>query len=170
MKPSAIGGLLKMPEGTGQNFKADSSLVANLNTSPNFNERRDGTILDMIILHYTGMKSALAALSWLCNEGAQVSCHYLIDEEGEITQLVAEEKRAWHAGQSCWKGVRDINSHSIGIEIVNPGHQYGYTDFPQTQMDAVVALVGDISQRHQIAPQNILAHSDVAPMRKRGPG
>lgn len=159
-----------MPEEAGHSFKADSSLVTEVVASPNFNDRRADTVLDMIILHYTGMESVAGALNWLCHHEAEVSSHYLIDEEGKVTQLVAEKYRAWHAGQSCWKSVRDINSHSIGIEITNPGHEYGYVDFPQIQMDAVVALVGDITRRNLIPPQYILAHSDIAPLRKQDPG
>ena len=124
----------------------------------------------MVILHYTGMETADSALDWLCRVEAQVSCHYFVFEDGRIIQLVGEDKRAWHAGQSCWQGETDINSRSIGIEIANPGHQYGYVDFPGIQMDQVVRLVGDIVARHSVPAANILAHSDVAPMRKEDPG
>jgi len=152
------------------NFTADSSLADGVVPSPNFGERAADKSLDMVVLHYTGMKTAEAALAQLCSENTEVSCHYFIFEDGRIVQLVAEEKRAWHAGQSCWHGERDINSRSIGIEIANRGHEYGYTDFPQTQMAAVVALVGELYKRIKIPAANILAHSDIAPMRKEDPG
>ncbi|MCF6321015.1 MAG: N-acetylmuramoyl-L-alanine amidase [Rhizobiaceae bacterium] len=158
-----------MPEGLTQ-FTADSSLVELLSPSQNYSERVAGKALNMIVLHYTGMKTAEAALAWLCDDEAQVSCHYFVFEDGRIAQLVAEEKRAWHAGKSCWQGERDINSRSIGIEISNRGHEYGYVDFPQVQMDSVIELVGDIVKRRNIPAANILAHSDVAPMRKEDPG
>ncbi|MCP4071183.1 MAG: N-acetylmuramoyl-L-alanine amidase [Hyphomicrobiales bacterium] len=160
-----------MPEGPGQIiFTADSSSVSQVIPSPNFGERLTASSPDLIVLHYTGMKSDEAALNWLCEQESQVSCHYFIFEDGKIVQLVAEEKRAWHAGNSCWKGERDINSHSIGIEIVNPGHEFGYVDFPSEQMEAVVRLVRDIVERNDIPATNILAHSDIAPLRKEDPG
>ena len=121
-------------------------------------------------LHYTGMESAAAARELLCSAHSGVSCHYLVDEDGRITQMVDEEMRAWHAGVSCWQGDADTNSRSIGIEIANPGHWIGYTDFPPVQMKAVIALCRDILSRHAIVPQNVLAHSDVAPGRKIDPG
>jgi N-acetylmuramoyl-L-alanine amidase len=124
----------------------------------------------MLLLHYTGMESAEAALDWLTRQESGVSCHYLIDEEGRIAQLVAESDRAWHAGQSQWAGERDINSCSIGIEIHNPGHDFDYPDFPEAEMRAVEALCLDILGRHAIPPNRVLAHSDVAPGRKRDPG
>lgn len=125
---------------------------------------------DMIILHYTGMESAERACAWLCSPASRVSCHYLVDEKGLVTQMVGEEMRAWHAGQSSWEGETDINSRSIGIEIHNPGHTLGYPDFPEAQMRAVVALSQDVIGRHAIAPRRVLAHSDVAPLRKIDPG
>jgi N-acetylmuramoyl-L-alanine amidase len=124
----------------------------------------------MILLHYTGMESAEAARDWLCNPQSAVSCHYLVDEDGDLTQMVDEQQRAWHAGISSWKGVNDINSASIGIEIQNPGHDLGYTDFADAQIEAVIALCRDIASRHSIRPEDVLAHSDVAPMRKIDPG
>jgi N-acetylmuramoyl-L-alanine amidase len=116
------------------------------------------------------MESADAACRWLCAPHAKVSCHYLVDELGNITQMVGEEMRAWHAGVSYWAGERDINSHSVGIEIHNQGHSHGYPDFPEEQMRAVIALSQDIVTRHQISPDRVLAHSDVAPRRKIDPG
>lgn len=124
----------------------------------------------MLILHYTGMPSAEAALEWLCAEESQVSSHYFIDEEGRISQLVPESQRAWHAGQGCWKGETDINSASIGIEIANPGHAAESPPFPDTQIEAVIRLCRDIVDRHAIPAERVLAHSDIAPMRKQDPG
>jgi len=124
----------------------------------------------MIVLHYTGMESAAAACDWLCNPISRVSCHYLVEEDGSIIQLVGEDMRAWHAGASSWRGVADTNSRSIGIEIQNPGHSLGYPDFPGTQTAAVIALCRDILKRQDIPPRNIVAHSDVSPARKIDPG
>jgi N-acetylmuramoyl-L-alanine amidase len=124
----------------------------------------------MLLLHYTGMRSAAAAIAWLARADSKVSCHYVIDVDGRVTQQVPEALRAWHAGLSFWAGETDINSCSIGIEIQNPGHQMGYHDFPKLQMQAVAALSGDICSRHRIKPQRVLAHSDVAPLRKIDPG
>jgi N-acetylmuramoyl-L-alanine amidase len=138
--------------------------------SPNIEARAEGRFPRYLILHYTGMDSAEKACAWLCVAESKVSCHYLVDEQGNITQMVGEELRAWHAGVSSWNGEIDINSSSIGIEIQNPGHNGGYPDFPQTQMAAVAALSKDIVDRHTIEPQHVLAHSDVAPGRKIDPG
>jgi N-acetylmuramoyl-L-alanine amidase len=139
--------------------------------SPNFSDRRavDGQIgVRHLVLHYTGMVSAAAALARLCDPTAQVSAHYLLDEDGAVTRLVSEDKRAWHAGKSFWRGVRDINSTSVGIEIVNPGH--GYRPFPEAQIAALIELAGDIIGRQGIAPDNVVGHSDIAPGRKIDPG
>ena len=149
---------------------ADSALVTLYCPSPNFEPRKGNRAPDLLLLHYTGMESAEGALAWLTTEESKVSCHYLIDEEGRITQMVREEMRAWHAGASSWAGEEDINSCSIGIEIHNPGHEFGYPDFPEDQMLAVEALCIDIVQRHAIQPERVLAHSDVAPARKADPG
>jgi N-acetylmuramoyl-L-alanine amidase len=138
--------------------------------SPNVEPRQKGKMARILLLHYTGMDDAEQACAWLCNPESKVSCHYLIDSDGRITQMVAEDLRAWHAGQSVWKGERDINSCSIGIEIHNPGHDRGYPDFPAAQVAAVVALGRDIAARHAIRPEHVLAHSDVAPRRKIDPG
>ena len=147
-----------------------SALAARFVLSPNIGARVGGAWPDMLILHYTGMQSAEAACSWLCNPVSGVSCHYLVDEAGEITQMVGEEMRAWHAGASSWHGETDINSRSIGIEIQNPGHGLGYRAFPAPQMGAVIALIQDIFARHAIPAARVLAHSDVAPGRKIDPG
>ncbi len=148
----------------------DSQLATLWCPSPNREPRRDGRQPDMLLLHYTGMESAEAALDWLTREESKVSCHYLVDEDGRITQMVRESERAWHAGQSLWSSETDLNSCSIGIEIHNQGHDFDYRDFPETQMRAVIALCGDILGRHAIPPHRVLAHSDIAPGRKRDPG
>ncbi|MFM8745296.1 MAG: N-acetylmuramoyl-L-alanine amidase [Aestuariivirga sp.] len=136
----------------------------------NFEPRRHGRAVDMIVLHYTGMDSAAAACDLLCGADGKVSCHYLVDEDGTITAMVGEEFRAWHAGASFWKGETDTNSRSIGIELHNPGHGPFYRDFPRPQMEAVAGLCLDIMSRHAIPPRHVLAHSDVAPGRKIDPG
>jgi N-acetylmuramoyl-L-alanine amidase len=146
----------------------DSPLVHRLLPSPNCDER--GRDADMIVLHYTGMQSAEAAIKRLCDPAARVSSHYVVLEDGEICQLVAETERAWHAGVSSWEGATDINSRSIGIEIANPGHDLGYPDFPDPQIAAVVALCRDIMVRRKIPAARVLGHSDVAPARKPDPG
>ena len=138
--------------------------------SPNINERRGNKPISILLLHYTGMESAEKACDWLCREESQVSCHYLVDEQGGIVQMVDEGKRAWHAGVSNWHGDEDINSASVGIEIHNTGHGLGYQPFPAKQMQAVVELSKDIVARNKIEPRNVLAHSDVAPGRKVDPG
>jgi N-acetylmuramoyl-L-alanine amidase len=136
--------------------------------SPNFNERKGPP--DMVVLHYTGMKTGAAALARMCDPEAKVSAHYMIDELGEVYRLVPEERRAWHAGASSWKGETDINGCSIGIEIVNPGHEFGYRDFPPAQIDAGIGLLDGIRERWDIPDHRILGHSDVAPARKEDPG
>lgn len=138
--------------------------------SPNFGERRDGRSPDMIILHYTGMPTAEGAFDWLLRPESEVSSHYFVFEDGKVAQLVPERARAWHAGKSFWRGEIDINSASVGIEIANPGHPGGLPDFPKPQIDAVVRLCRDISDRHSIPAERVLAHSDVAPVRKIDPG
>jgi N-acetylmuramoyl-L-alanine amidase len=138
--------------------------------SPNHGERAGGLKPDMIILHYTGMATAAAALDWLCRDESQVSSHYFVHEDGRVDQLVAEDRRAWHAGKSNWKGESDINSRSIGIEIANAGHPGGLPDFPSVQIDAVVELCRNCGERWSIAPERVLAHSDIAPIRKVDPG
>jgi N-acetylmuramoyl-L-alanine amidase len=149
-------------------FKPDSALVRRRTPSPNHDAR--ATPIDILLLHYTGMQSGEAARERLCDADAKVSSHYLVYEDGRIDQLVPEARRAWHAGVASWKGETDINSRSIGIEIVNPGHEFGYRDFPAAQIEAVIALCRDIVARHQIPSDRVLAHSDVAPGRKQDPG
>ncbi len=138
--------------------------------SPNFDARPQGQAIDMLLLHYTGMVGATAALARLCDETAKVSAHYCIDEDGTLYRLVPEAKRAWHAGAASWAGARDINARSIGIELVNPGHEFGYRAFPEAQMAALIELAGGILARHPIPPQRVLGHADVAPLRKEDPG
>lgn len=138
--------------------------------SPNFGERRGDGKIDMIILHYTGMESGTNAQKWLCDPQSEVSSHYIVHEDGHIVQMVKEQDRAWHAGQSFWRGEEDINSRSIGIEIVNGGHTYGLPDFTHPQMVAVVKLCQSILSRYAIPAWNVLAHSDIAPVRKVDPG
>ena len=147
-----------------------SLLATQFILSPNVEARRDDRRPDMLILHYTGMADAVRACSWLCDPVSRVSCHYLVDEQGGIIQMVDESLRAWHAGISSWKSEDDINSCSIGIEIQNPGHTAGYPDFPEVQMRAVVALCKDIVTRNNIPALRVLAHSDIAPLRKIDPG
>jgi len=142
--------------------------LARARPSPNHDART--TPIDILLLHYTGMRSGEAASERLCDADSKVSSHYLVHEDGRIDQLVPEARRAWHAGVASWKGEADINSHSVGIEIVNPGHEFGYRDFPEAQIEAVIALCRDILARHNIPPARVLAHSDVAPGRKQDPG
>lgn len=149
-------------------FKPDSPTVKNVIASPNHDARTSR--VDILLLHYTGMQTAQEALARLTDKEAKVSSHYFVDEDGRIDQLVPEARRAWHAGEASWKGQTDINARSIGIEIVNPGHQYGYRDFPDAQVDAVIALCRDIVARRHIRRERVLAHSDVAPARKDDPG
>jgi N-acetylmuramoyl-L-alanine amidase len=138
--------------------------------SPNQGPRPDGGAIDILLLHYTGMQTAAAALARLVDAAAQVSCHWLIDEDGTTYALVEESRRAWHAGRSFWAGERDINSRSIGIELVNPGHDWGYRPFPPAQMTALAELAQGILARHPIPAHRVLGHSDVAPERKQDPG
>ncbi|MPZ57697.1 MAG: N-acetylmuramoyl-L-alanine amidase [Rhizobiales bacterium] len=151
-------------------FNPDSSVVSDVVPSPNCGQRLNGHVPDMILLHYTGMLDAQAALRRLCSLDSKVSAHYVVFEDGGIIQCVPESERAWHAGLSYWAGETDINSCSIGIEIANPGHDFGYPDFPSRQVAAVIALCRGIIARRGIRTDRVLAHSDVAPARKRDPG
>jgi N-acetylmuramoyl-L-alanine amidase len=150
-------------------FTADHA-GAEVRVSPNFGPRREGLRPDILLLHYTGMETAASAEAWLCDPASEVSCHYLVREDGAVVQMVRETDRAWHAGRGSWQGASDINSRSIGIEVANPGHAYGYPDFPDVQVEAVIALCRDIAARHSIRPERVLAHSDTAPGRKIDPG
>lgn len=139
--------------------------------SPNHTARRGDAPVDILLLHYTGMISREHALARLCDPAAAVSAHYLIDTRGLIYRLVAEEQRAWHAGVGFWRGAGDINSRAIGIELVNPGHEFGYRAFPLAQMRALASLAAEILARHRaITPDRVLGHSDIAPARKIDPG
>jgi N-acetylmuramoyl-L-alanine amidase len=151
-------------------FPPDSPLVDQVRPSPNHQPRRGGARPDILLLHYTGMATTQAALERLCDPAAQVSSHYLVFEDGRVFQLVPESRRAFHAGESAWEGSTDINSRSIGIEIGNKGHDFGCPEFPEAQIAVVIALCRDIVARWNIAPWRVLAHSDVAPSRKRDPG
>ena len=148
----------------------ESPVAAKVFPSPNHGERRDGRRPTMLILHYTGMPDEGEALQWLCNPMSQVSAHYFVFADGRVLQLVPEARRAWHAGVAQWEGEADVNSSSIGIEIANPGHPGGLPPFPDRQIDSVSALARDIATRWRIAPERVLAHSDVAPGRKLDPG
>lgn len=136
--------------------------------SPNHDERL--LPISMIVLHYTGMPDAGAALDRLTSPQSGVSAHYLIDEAGTVTRLVDDDRRAWHAGKSSWRGVTDVNSASIGIELANPGHEFGYRPFPDEQVAALIPLLASIKDRHGITRGNVVGHSDVAPARKEDPG
>lgn len=159
-----------MSDAAAASFVPDSALVDAVHPSPNINARRNGLTPSLLILHYTGLDSVERSIAVLADPVCQVSCHYVIDEDGHITQMVAEDMRAWHAGVSSWQGHTDINSMSIGIEIQNPGIGNGYPDFPDKQMARVVALAKDIVKRRGIRREHVLAHSDVAPLRKSDPG
>ncbi len=160
--------------------KPDSRFVNEFVASPNWGERKNGMGPDSLVLHYTGLREEARAdwcanpggeaLRWLCHPDAQVSSHYLVDTDGRIVQMVPEAKRAWHAGRGSWRGCTDINSCSIGIEIVNTGHAGGLPPYPDPQIAAVMDLCADIIARHRIAAARVLAHSDIAPDRKADPG
>ena len=136
--------------------------------SPNWDER--SLPVSMAVLHYTGMPTGDEALARMCDAAAKVSAHYMIDEDGTVTRMVPEGKRAWHAGLSYWRGITDVNSASVGIELVNPGHEWGYRPFPEAQIESLIPLLAAIMKRHRIAPSNVVGHSDIAPTRKEDPG
>ena len=142
----------------------------NIRNSPNYDARPEGIEIDMLVLHYTGMKTGEAALERLCDSAAKVSAHYLIHENGDVVQMVEEANRAWHAGVASWRGEADVNARSIGIELVNPGHEFGYREFPDAQLTALEGLCFDIFSRHAILARNVVGHSDIAPTRKQDPG
>jgi N-acetylmuramoyl-L-alanine amidase len=151
-------------------FTPDSSIASDVIPSANFGERANGRPPDMILLHYTGMPDPEGAIARLCTAGTDVSAHYIVLEDGRIIQSVPEDSRAWHAGAAFWAGEVDINSCSIGIEIINRGHDWGYPEFPLRQIAAVIALCRGIMLRRRVPPHRVLAHSDVAPARKKDPG
>ena len=138
--------------------------------SPNFNDRPDGTEINSIIIHYTGMKAAKDALDRLCDPESKVSAHYTIDEDGTIYNHVPPINRAWHAGVSQWGKLSNFNDFSIGIELVNPGHEFGYRDFPDAQIENLISLIKDLYRDFPIDPKLVLGHSDIAPNRKQDPG
>ncbi len=138
--------------------------------SPNWNERPSGQAPDMVVIHYTGMRTGAEALARLCDPAAEVSAHYLIEEDGRVFRLVDEGKRAWHAGVSAWLGRDNINHNSIGIELVNPGHEFGYRAFPDAQISSLLDLLMDIKKRHTVPTPHFVGHSDIAPGRKTDPG
>jgi len=145
-----------------------SDLIHHEAPSPNWDERE--LPVSMVVLHYTGMPDAAGALERMCDPEAKVSAHYMIDEDGTVTRMVEEDKRAWHAGRSYWRGLTDINSASVGIELVNPGHEWGYRAFPDAQMEGLIPLLHTIVKRYKMPFANIVGHSDVAPSRKEDPG
>jgi len=151
-------------------FTPDSSIASDVVPSPNHGERNQGRLPDMIVLHYTGMPDVEGAIRQLCTAGTDVSAHYIVLEDGRIVQCVPEARRAWHAGVASWAGEEDINSCSIGIEIVNRGHDWGYPDFPLRQIAAVIALCRGIMLRRNVPSHRVLGHSDIAPSRKKDPG
>jgi N-acetylmuramoyl-L-alanine amidase len=151
-------------------FAPDSSIASDVIPSANYGDRNNGRLPDMIMLHYTGMPDVEGAIARLCTAGTDVSAHYIVLEDGRIVQCVQEIKRAWHAGVSFWAGEEDLNSCSIGIEIVNRGHDWGYPDFPSRQIAATIALCRGIMLRRKISSHRVLGHSDVAPSRKKDPG
>jgi len=138
--------------------------------SPNHDARPPGQRVELLVLHYTGMPTGVAALERLCDPASKVSAHWLVEEDGRVFRLVPEDRRAWHAGVSRWRGQADVNGRSIGVEIVNPGHEFGYRAFPEKQMAAVERLCRDIVARHGLGPADVVAHADVAPTRKEDPG
>jgi len=138
--------------------------------SPNFNERPQPAPIDILVLHYTGMESAEAAIARLCDPASKVSAHYVVAENGDVLRLVDENMRAWHAGVASWAGISDVNGRSIGIEIVNGGHDFGSPPYPDVQMRSVEGLCQEILARHPIVPRSVVAHSDIAPERKADPG
>lgn len=164
--------VIPLPKGQAdmKTFDPDSSVVSDVIPSPNFGERNKGLRPDMIVLHYTGMPDVEGAIARLCTAGTDVSTHYIVLEDGRVVQSVPEAKRAWHAGVGVWAGEEDINSCSIGIEIINRGHDWGYPDFPGRQIAAVIALCRGIMLRHDLPAHRVLGHSDVAPSRKKDPG
>ncbi len=141
--------------------------------SPNFGERKPAGNLDgisMLVVHYTGMESCSAAIDRLCDPQSDVSAHVVIDEDGTVYRLIDDQHRAWHAGRSYWRGIEDVNSASIGIELVNPGHDFGYRPYPRAQIDTLIAMAGDLIDTHEIPLWGICSHSDIAPGRKIDPG
>src|SRR6201986_5491433 len=151
-------------------FTPDSSIASDVIPSANYGDRNKGRVADMVCCHYTGMRHAEGAIARLCSAGTDVSAHYIVLEDGRIVQSVPESKRAWHAGEAFWAGEEDINSCSIGIEIINRGHDWGYPEYPLRQIAAVIALCRGIMLRRNVPSHRVLGHSDVAPTRQKDPG
>jgi N-acetylmuramoyl-L-alanine amidase len=151
-------------------FGQDAAMMIRERASPNHDARPEGGRIDMLLLHYTGMKTAAEAIDRLCDPAAKVSAHYVIDEDGTVWRLVEESRRAWHAGASFWQGTENVNAVSIGIELVNPGHEWGYRAFPGAQMASLETLAKSLIERHPIPADRVVGHSDVAPLRKQDPG
>lgn len=145
-------------------------MIVRERASPNHDPRPAGSPIDTLVLHYTGMRTAAEAIDRLCDPVARVSAHYVIEEDGTVWRLVEEGRRAWHAGVSFWQGIESLNGVSIGIELVNPGHEWGYRAFPEAQMVALEALGREVLSRHPIPRDRVVGHSDVAPLRKQDPG
>ena len=167
-KPTWWSCLGRLWLGSVQSLSLDSDSAQIEAPSPNFDARLSPP--DMVVIHYTGMQSGTAALARLRDPDAQVSAHYLIERDGRVFRLVAEERRAWHAGVSFWKGDRDVNARSLGVELANPGEEHGYLPFPEAQVEALLALLERMRQRWTIHDRDIVGHSDVAPSRKVDPG
>jgi N-acetylmuramoyl-L-alanine amidase len=147
------------------------ALKTTLNYSPNFNsKKRFPKKIKFIVFHYTGMKSESDALNRLIGIQSEVSCHYLIKNNGEIIKIVPDLYIAWHAGKSSWKNYKSLNQNSIGIEITNPGHEHGYKKFTQKQITSLLKLSKFLIKKYKISPKNILGHSDIAVLRKKDPG
>src|SRR4030088_1408556 len=163
---------LPIPRGSSDmtTFTPDSSIASDVIPSPNYGDRNKGRLPDMVVLHYTGMPDVEGAITQLCTAGTDVSAHYIVLEDGRIVQCVPEAKRAWHAGAASWAGEENITSCSIGVEIVNRGHDWAYPDFPLRQPAAVIALCRGIMLRRKVPSHRVLGHSDVAPSRKKDPG
>ena len=145
-------------------------MIINKIPSPNFDKRPKGHKIKSIIIHYTGMKNFQSALNRLCDNKSKVSCHYLIGRDGRIINLVNESYRAWHAGVSYWRGVKNLNNCSIGIELENPGHEFGYKSFTKKQMLSLIYLCKKIKKKYNIDPDWVLGHSDISPKRKKDTG
>ncbi len=155
--------------GDGESSRTDGGTVVET-PSPNHGARSESEPIDLVVLHYTGMQCARAAIERLCDPASGVSAHYLIEEDGAVYRMVEESRCAWHAGVASWMGATDINDRSIGIELVNPGHAFGYRPFPEAQMAALETLLAGVLARHEIAPSRVIGHSDIAPVRKQDPG
>ena len=142
-----------------------------INYSPNFNRKNDKKrVIKFIIFHYTGMQSERESLKRLCDSKSKVSCHYLINRKGNILKLVEDKNIAWHAGKSFWCHYENLNKNSIGIELVNKGHQFGYQNFSKSQIKSLISLCNSLKKKYSIKTENFLGHSDIAPLRKIDPG